>query len=132
MKFRKAIFMNKQKSSPLITHLAWGVLEVDGKKRYKDAKLYPGGSRAWDWNETGTRHVPGIQPADVEELLQYDVQSIVLSKGVHEVLQVCPETLVYLEEKGITTYVLQTEAAVEMYNSLAEKERVAGLFHSTC
>ena len=30
----------------------------------KDFKLYPGGGREWDWNETGTRHVPGIQPGD--------------------------------------------------------------------
>ena len=55
--------------SPKINHFSWGILEVEANtKPFKDAKLYPGGSREWDWNESVTRHVPGIQPADVEEL----------------------------------------------------------------
>jgi hypothetical protein len=67
--------------SPRITHLSWGRLEIDGyAKPFKDAKLFPGGARAWDWNETGTRHVPGIQPADVEELLTHGARVVVLSK----------------------------------------------------
>ena len=56
-------------SSPAITHLSWGKLEVADHGTFKDAKLWPGGARAWDWSETGTRHEPGIQPADVAELL---------------------------------------------------------------
>jgi len=53
---------------PRVAALEWGVLEVEGgSEPYKDAKLWPGGSREWDWNETGTRHVPGVQLADVEE-----------------------------------------------------------------
>jgi len=36
------------------------------------AKLFPGGLREWDWRETGTRHVPGIQHADVQELIEHD------------------------------------------------------------
>jgi hypothetical protein len=54
---------------PRITHLSWGRIEVEGGRTFKDAKLWPGGVREWDWNETGTRHRPGVQPADVEELL---------------------------------------------------------------
>ena len=50
--------------SPRITHLSWGRLEVEGGRSFKDAKLWPGGGRAWDWKETGTRHRPGIQLAD--------------------------------------------------------------------
>jgi hypothetical protein len=38
-----------------------GRLEVEGKAEpYRDAKLFPGGSREWNWRETGTEHVPGI------------------------------------------------------------------------
>ena len=57
--------------SPRIAHLSWGRLEVEGHPTFKDAKLFPGGARAWDWRETGTEHVPGIQSADVEELLEH-------------------------------------------------------------
>ena len=123
--------MSEAEASPEITHLSWGRLEADGQ-RFKDAKLYPGGAREWDWNETGTSHVPGIQPADVEELLQRDVSAVVLSKGIHERLQVREETLSLLEERGVSVHVLQTEKAVDRYNELRKTERVGGLFHSTC
>ncbi len=125
--------MTQKSRSPRITNLSWGRLEVEGQnKPHKDAKLFPGGSREWDWNETGTRHVPGIQPADVEELLQHGATEVILSKGIYEQLQVCPETLQMLKDRGIPTHVLQTEEAVRLYNELREKKRVGGLFHSTC
>lgn len=121
-------------ASPRITHLSWGRIEVEGRKApFKDAKLYPGGARAWDWNETGTRHRPGIQPADVEELLDHGAETVILSKGINERLQVKPETLTMLEARGVSIDVLQTEQAVERYNALqAEGASVGGLFHSTC
>ena len=57
-------------NSPRISHLSWGRMEVEGHPPFKDAKVFPGGAREWDWRETGTRHVPGIQPADVRELIE--------------------------------------------------------------
>jgi hypothetical protein len=56
--------------SPRILAVSWGHMTVAGLGDGKDFKLYPGGGRAWDWSETGTRHEPGIQPADVAELLE--------------------------------------------------------------
>src|SRR5688572_31580436 len=44
--------------SPRISHVSWGRMTVDGLGEGKDFKLYPGGGRAWDWAETGTRHEP--------------------------------------------------------------------------
>lgn len=124
--------MSKLRISPEITHLSWGRIETDGEKVYKDAKLYPGGSREWDWRETGTAHVPGIQPADVEELIQQGATAVILSSGFNGRLQVCPETLDWLRQREIPTYVLQTEEGVRRYNELREHEPVGGLFHSTC
>lgn len=118
--------------SPKIIHISWGRMEVDGLRAGKDFKLYPGGGRAWDWNETGTRHVPGIQPSDVEELLDRGSTIIVLSRGMNLVLQTCPETLELLRKHGITVHVEETRAAVGLYNRLAENQLVGGLFHSTC
>jgi hypothetical protein len=119
--------------SPRITHLSWGRLEVEGREApYKDAKLYPGGSREWDWRETGTEHSPGIQPADVEELLEHGATAVVLSRGMYQGLGVCRETLQLLADRGVQAHVLKTEEAVEMYNELREREQVAGLFHTTC
>jgi hypothetical protein len=124
--------MDDSSQSPRISHLSWGRLEVEGQGAFKDAKLYPGGARAWDWRETGTRHVPGIQAADVQELLDHGAEVVVLSKGILERLQVCPETLDLLKRNGIPAHVLPTEDAVRLYNELAAEQKVGGLFHSTC
>jgi hypothetical protein len=124
--------MKTKSQSPRISHVSWGRLEIEGAGAFKDAKLYPGGAREWDWRETGTRHVPGIQPADVAELLDHGAEVVVLAKGVLQRLQVCPETLALLERRGIPAHVLPTEDAVRMYNELAAQQKVGGLFHSTC
>jgi hypothetical protein len=125
--------MSEQKRSPRIKGFSWGHLEVEGHEgAYKDAKLFPGGSRVWDWNETGTSHDPGIQPADVQELLDHGAAVIVLSTGVYERLGVCPETLRLLEQNNVPVHVLQTAKAAKRYNELAETDAVGALIHSTC
>jgi hypothetical protein len=125
--------MTQQKSSPRIKQVAWGRLEVDGvAEPYKDAKLFPGGSKEWNWRETGTGHQPGIQPADLQELLEHGATVVVLSRGMQQCLHVPGETLDFLEMRQIAAHVLPTPEAVELYNQLAEKEAVGGLFHTTC
>jgi hypothetical protein len=124
--------MKQSIESPRITHLDWGQVEVDGQRLFKDAKCFPGGSRAWDWGKTGTHHVPGIQPSDVKELLEQGATCVVLSTGVFERLQVCTETFQLLKNLDIPVHVRQTRKAVELYNQLRETEAVGGLFHSTC
>jgi hypothetical protein len=126
--------MTEQKArSPEITHLSWGRLEVKGQDSpFKDAKLFPGGAREWDWNETGTDHEPGIQPADVEELLEHGASAVVLGRGFYERLQVRRETLQKLEKRNVPVHVEQTEEAVRLYNELSKSERVGALIHSTC
>jgi hypothetical protein len=121
--------------SPRITHLSWGQIDVemdDGVRHFKDVKLFPGGAREWNWRETGTDHVPGIQAADVDELLEHGAKVIVLSKGQLERLQVQPETLEFLRGQQIPTHVLETNEAVRLYNQLREQQPTGGLFHSTC
>jgi len=118
--------------SPKIEHISWGRMQVEGIGSGKDFKLYPGGGREWDWSETGTRHVPGIQPSDVQELLDHGAKVIVLSRGMDLVLQTCPETFELLASLGIPVHVEESRAAVQLYNELAQTKLVGGLFHSTC
>ena len=120
------------KKSPRISHISWGRMDVDGLGTGKDFKLYPSGGRAWDWSETGTRHVPGIQPCDVTELLECGSKVVVLTRGMELRLQTCPETLQLLKARGIPVHVVETREAVALYNTLAANEAVGGLFHSTC
>ena len=83
--------------------------------------------------ERGTDHSPGVQPADVEEVVEKGVQILVIGRGMSEALKVPPSTVEYLKKKGIDVRVLQTEQAVKEYNALATQGiRVGGVFHSTC
>ena len=124
--------MSEEMRSPRILAVSWGRMEVEGIGAGKDFKLYPGGGREWDWTETGTRHAPGIQPADVEELLARGATAVVLSLGMNRRLQVDPRTLDYLAGRSVAAHLAETREAVKIYNDLAEAAPVAGLFHSTC
>lgn len=125
--------MSDQPRSPRIARCTWGRIEIEGGLAFKDAKLYPGGARQWDWRETGTNHTPGIQPGDVEELLERGATVVVLSSGMLQRLRVTPEATSLLDERGVESHVLPTRQAVELYNRLTEQHAaVGGLFHTTC
>ena len=125
--------VKNENRSPKIKQVSWGRLEVEGRAEpYKDAKLFPGGSREWNWRETGTNHVPGIQQTDVQELLDHGAKIVVLSRGMKECLEVPRQTLEFLKGREIPVHVLPTADAAKLYNQLAEKEPVGGLFHTTC
>ena len=119
--------------APRIVSSGWGKLEVHSLGRGKDFKLWPGGGRPWDWNETGTSHAPGIQVADVEELVKHGSRTVILGCGVFSRLKVTPEALEYLEDHGIETIVVDTKRAIQKYNEYIDRNLpVGGLIHTTC
>lgn len=123
----------QHRQSPRIEHLSWGRIAVEGIGQGKDFKLWPGGGRSWDWAETGTHHSPGIQPAEVEELLEHGARVVVLSRGMWLRLGVCDATRERLDREGVEIRRAGTKEAVAIYNELAASgEAVGGLFHSTC
>ncbi|PAA91947.1 hypothetical protein BOX15_Mlig015626g1, partial [Macrostomum lignano] len=124
-------------AAPLISKISWGRIRVSNMdSSYRDAKLWPAGSRSWDWRETGTHHRPGVQAADLQELFDKSpagLDAVVISRGMDLVLQVPEATKQYVRDRGAKVYVLQTEAAAAKYNELVNAgQKVAGVFHSTC
>lgn len=115
----------------VITDLKWGSLKVNNQS-YKDCRIWPNHVEEWDWTKTGTRHIPGIQIADLEDFMK-DVDIVVLSEGVDGVLQTKPETLTYLQKNEKQLIKARTPQAVAMYNKLVnEGKRVGALIHTTC
>jgi hypothetical protein len=47
-------------------------------------------------------------------------------------LGVSEQTTDFLNENGVTFYILGTEKAVEKYNEIREENLVGALIHSTC
>lgn len=115
--------------------VVWGEITVEGVGKFKDAKVFPGPESAveeWDWAVTGTRHSPGIQPADVEDLVEAGAEAIVLSRGMELRLGVMQETLEYLRSRGVEVHLAETKEAVDLYHSLSESKPTGALIHSTC
>ena len=119
-------------ASPRIASDSWGHLEIEGVGTFKDAKLWPGGARAWDWTETGTDHRPGIQPQDAEELIEHGARTVILSRGRQGALKVPQSTIDAISENGVQVEVLGTAEAIREYNRRAASEPVGALIHSTC
>jgi hypothetical protein len=124
------------KVSTLITHISWGKMQVtvDGHAlEFRDCKVWNGGAVKWDWNLTGTHHEPGIQPGDIQEILDEEVEVMILSRGMDLVLHTAPETEELLRTRGIEYYIEETKQAVAHFNRLMQEgKRVGGIFHSTC
>lgn len=122
-------------AEPIITRIEWGkitILHNDQEKTYKDAKLEPKGANSWNWKTTGTKHTPGIQVADIQDLVDH-VDIVLLTQGMDLVLEVPHETIQYATDLGKEVHVGQTRDMVLLYNDLiAQNKRVGGVFHSTC
>jgi len=126
--------MNTQPA--LITHISWGKMEItigDKTLYFKDCKVWPEGADNWDWNLTGTHHKPGIQPADIEEILKHNVEVMILSKGMLLMLHTAKETIGLLDSFKINYHREETRNAVRLFNNMANQGiRAGGIFHSTC
>ncbi len=120
------------KKSPKIVNLSWGKIEVEGFNTFKDVKLFPGGCREWNWQETGTSHSPGIQFSDAQELLDNNAKVIILSRGVLGRLKVQKKVIEKLELEGVIVHILNTKEAIKLYNDLSITEAVGALIHTTC
>lgn len=119
-------------TSPELEDDGWGRVVVGGQT-WKDAKLWPGGGRAWDWTETGTSHRVGIQPDDVAELLDHGAAHVVLSLGRRRRLTVHPDTTTLLDERGVPHEQLATDDAITRYADLRRAGIAVGaLLHTTC
>ncbi len=120
-------------ASPEIVAESWGRLELEDGRVFKDGKLWPGGGREWDWRETGTGHRAGIQPADVDELLEHGAEVVLLTRGRVKALKVPEETVARVRAAGAEAEVLPTGEALKRYAELrAEGRAVGALIHSTC
>ncbi|HWU91485.1 MAG TPA: MTH938/NDUFAF3 family protein [Kofleriaceae bacterium] len=115
-----------------IDSFRWGQIIDSSGRAFKDARLFPGGAEEWDWGATGTRHNPGIQIADLSDLLVMKPDVVILSRGVNLVLQVPQATIDFARSHAGTVLVLQSKEAVAEYNRRISNERVVALIHSTC
>mmetsp|Transcript_23637 Transcript_23637/g.55834 ORF Transcript_23637/g.55834 Transcript_23637/m.55834 type:complete len:183 (+) Transcript_23637:78-626(+) len=127
---------------PEIGSLSWGKIVLKDpatglSATFRDAKIWPGGARPWDWRETGTHHSPGTQIEDIQELLAADPDVVIISRGMQEALGVSPELRQAMsasrERSTVAWLELRSDLVADRYRELSRSGlRVAALVHTTC
>ncbi len=113
------------------------IVRMDDREfEFKDCKVWPGHCEEWNWNLTGTRHVPGIQVTDLQDMAT-KVDYLILTSGYRGALKTKSETLDYLDYcrkyNGLIFFNMLTPEGVNLYNRLsAVGKKVGILVHSTC
>ena len=70
---------------------------------------------------------------DVEEVLQHGVEIVVLSRGMHLVLQTQRRTEEFLRSRNTHFLIAEPRNAVSLFNKLTSSGYAVGaLLHSTC
>jgi hypothetical protein len=105
----------------------FGSIVIDGKTYTSDVIVFPDRVRDRWWRKEGHR----LDVDDLEEVLEFRPEVLVVGTGYSGLMEVPEETLRYLEMKNIEVHVAPTREAVRIFNGL-EGRRVVGAFHLTC
>jgi hypothetical protein len=105
----------------------FGSIVIDGKEYTSDVIVFPDRVKDRWWRKEGHR----LDINDLEEVLEFKPEVLVIGTGYLGVMEVPEETLRYLQMKNIEVHVAPTREAIKIFNGLRGK-RAAGAFHLTC
>jgi hypothetical protein len=112
---------------PKVQKYDFGSIVIDGKEYTSDVIVFPDKVRDHWWRKEGHR----LDIDDLEEVLEFKPEVLVIGTGYSGVMEVPEETLRYLQMKNIEVHVAPTREAIKIFNGLGGK-RVVGAFHLTC
>ncbi|MCS7214915.1 MAG: Mth938-like domain-containing protein [Thermodesulfovibrio sp.] len=112
-----------------ITHYSFGKMVVDGNEYTKDLIVFPDSvSPSW-WRKEGH----SLCMEDLEDVFKREINVLVVGTGAYGRMIVNEKLIQDLKNKGIETYVSETDKAVLLFNKFSEEgKKVAGAFHLTC
>lgn len=112
-----------------ITHYSFGKIVVDGNEYTQDLIVFPNSIFPSWWRKQGH----SLCMEDLAEVLKNNVNILVVGTGAYERMSVPTSLIEELRQKGIETFVRNTEKAVDLFNQLMDEgKNVAGAFHLTC
>ncbi len=113
----------------MITGYSFGKICIDGTWYDRDLKITSAGVvRPGWWRASG--HVCSRE--DVQDLLRDEPDILVLGQGKPGFMRADPELRRFLERLGIVLVEQPTAHALESFNSLSTRKKVAAGFHLTC
>jgi hypothetical protein len=112
-----------------VRHYAFGRIDIDGTEYTSDVIVYPERVQAHWRRKRG--HSLCIE--DLAEVLRSKPTVLLIGTGYYGVMDVPPETLDALHERGIEPRVMKTgEAVAELDRLQREAARVVAALHLTC
>lgn len=112
-----------------ITGYRFGQVTVGGEPYEKDLLVLPPRVVSPWWREQGH----SLAPADLERVLEYAPQVLVVGTGAYGAMKVPDATLRHLDAAGIVVEVMITDKACHRFNELfAQGRRVSAALHLTC
>lgn len=111
-----------------ITHYSFGRITVRGQTYTSDVIIYPDRVDSSWWRKEGH----SLHPSDLEDIVREGPDLLIVGAGASGVLSVPPETLGFLESKGIAVKVERTDRAVELFNRSPGDRKVIAALHLTC
>ncbi|MEN2994295.1 MAG: Mth938-like domain-containing protein [Thermodesulfovibrio sp.] len=112
-----------------ITHYSFGKMVVNGNEYTQDLIVFTDSVFPSWWRKEGH----SLCMEDLVEVFKKDVKILVVGTGAYGKMKVDESLIEELKNKGIETYVRETDKAVSLFNQfLDEGKKVAGAFHLTC
>lgn len=102
---------------------------VDGKKYSADLIIFPHKIISNWWRKEGH----SICIDDIEDVLQYNPEILVIGKGANSCMEVSPELKKVFADKNIKLVEEDTQKACVLFNKyISDGKKAVGLFHLTC
>ena len=110
-----------------IEHYSFGKIVINGETYTKDVIVFPDRVFSPWWRKEG--HL--LHMEDLIEVLKEKPDVLVIGKGYSGMMAVPEELLMKLTGQGIRIIVQNSSEAVNMFNNLSSKKKIAAL-HLTC
>lgn len=111
-----------------IREYSFGRITVGGRTYTSDVIIYPDIVRPSWWRRDGH----ALRVEDIEEVLLYRPEVVIIGTGYYGVMRVPPATIEAVKARGIEIHAQRTSDAVSLFNELSDVSKTVACLHLTC
>jgi len=115
-------------SGTVISHFSFSRMVIDGKE-YNEVDVVIGSDGKIGTWQVGSVHI--VDAAEIQNIVDGGTRVLIIGTGTDGATQVMPEALAAAKQKGIEIHVLDSMAAVKLFNRM-DKNGLAAAFHTGC
>lgn len=113
----------------MIEEYEFGRIVIQGKLYTSDVIVHRNGVEEGWWRKEGHR----VCREDIKRILDLNPEMVVFGTGAYGRVKVDGDVIEYLKNRGIDVFVLETEEAVKLFESLLKQgKNVVLAAHLTC